>query len=230
MRPQESSWGSQKLLDGLRGTPWQPVPGTVAETDGAFPTVIYAQPVLHPGAPMPVLAPASRHVYMRRNFDLRKYGYSVGCPGCDAARAGSAQRGHGEACRNRIEESMLTDEASASRVEQSAVKRGAPEPTPSAKRVAWGDMASASGPAHGAEVTASASGPATDADEKVDEEMSAVLFALGVLAYSSTTYLPDVNSCGFLCTVSGLVYDVRGGPELVDETVRAPVVKDLPDT
>ena len=57
--------------------------------------------------------------------------------------------------------------------------------------------------------------------------MSAVLCALGVLAYSSTTSLPDVNSSGFLGTVSGLVYDVRGGPELVDEIVRAPVVKDL---
>ena len=61
---------------------------------------------------------------------------------------------------------MIADEASASRVEQSAVKRGAPEPTTSAKHVAWEDTASASGPAHGADVTASASGPAIDADER----------------------------------------------------------------
>ena len=76
-------------------------------------------------------------------------------------------------------------------------------------------------------MTASASGPAIDADEKVDEEMSAFLCALRVLAYSSTTSLPDVNSSGFLRTVSGLVYDVRGGPELVDEIVRVPVVRYL---
>ena len=110
---------------------------------------------------------------------------------------------------------------------QSAVKRGAPEPTSSAKRVAWGDTASASGPAHGADVTASASGPAIDADEKVDYSMIAVLCASGVTAYSPTTSLPDVNKSGLLGTVGGLVYDVRGGPELVDEIVRAPVVKDL---
>ena len=47
------------------------------------------------------------------------------------------------------------------------------------------------------------------------------------MAYSSATSLPDVNSSGLLGTVSGLVYDVRGGPGLVDEIVRLPVVKDL---
>ena len=57
--------------------------------------------------------------------------------------------------------------------------------------------------------------------------MSAVLCASGIMASSSTTFLPDVKSSGFLGTVSGLVYDVRGGPELVDEIVRALVVKDL---
>ena len=122
---------------------------------------------------MPVLAPAARHVYLQRNLELRKYGYSVGCPGCDAARAGSAQRGYVEACRKRIEEAMIADEGSASRVKQSAVKRGAPEPTSSVKRVAFGDTASACGPARGADATASASGPATsaaiDVGEKVDE-------------------------------------------------------------
>ena len=62
---------------------------------------------------------------------------------------------------------MLADEASAPRVQQYAVKRGAPEPTISVKRVAWGDTASASGPAHGADVTASGSGPAHGADVTV---------------------------------------------------------------
>ena len=101
--------GSKKLLDGVRGTPWQPVPGAVADCDGSFPTVIYAQPVTQPGAPVPVLPPTARQVYLRRNVELRKFGYTVGCSGCDAARAGSAQRGHTDVCRQRSEAVTIAD-------------------------------------------------------------------------------------------------------------------------
>ena len=48
----------------------------------------------------------SRQVKIRRDVELRLYGYSEGCGGCEAAKAGTIPRNHSMACRSRIEEAI----------------------------------------------------------------------------------------------------------------------------
>ena len=43
-----------------------------------------------------------RRVYIR-GTELRKYGYTKGCPGCEASRRGGKLKNHTPACRARIE-------------------------------------------------------------------------------------------------------------------------------
>ena len=57
-----------------------------------------------------------RRVWIRRNVDLRQYGFTDACLGCEAAAKGLKAVGHTEACRSRIEAKMLEDEASAARL------------------------------------------------------------------------------------------------------------------
>ena len=40
---------------------------------------------------------APRRVYIRRNVELRKYGFTQGCRGCMAAETGHAPENHSEA-------------------------------------------------------------------------------------------------------------------------------------
>jgi hypothetical protein len=50
-----------------------------------------------------------RRVYIRKSVELEKYGYTVGCEGCNAARRGKTGILHKEACRKRIEERIAAD-------------------------------------------------------------------------------------------------------------------------
>ena len=62
--------------------------------------------------PPPVGEPAgprSRRVYIRRDVEIRKYGVTIGCPGCMAITAGTTAQGHSDECRARIEQKMLED-------------------------------------------------------------------------------------------------------------------------
>ena len=47
------------------------------------------------------LPEAARRMYVKKE-DLRRYGYSPGCPGCNSIRSGSTQVGHNDVCRRRI--------------------------------------------------------------------------------------------------------------------------------
>ena len=85
-----------------------------------------------------------RRVYIRKGVELLKYGYSVGCPGCDAARSNTAAKPHSEPCRLRLEQAMAADEAGAARVAQAATRRAAQaepegEGAPASKRRAVAD-------------------------------------------------------------------------------------------
>ena len=53
---------------------------------------------------------APRQYYIRRKVELVLYGYTEGCPGCDAAKGDSAPKGHSDACRSRIEAAILASE------------------------------------------------------------------------------------------------------------------------
>ncbi len=45
-------------------------------------------------------------VYIRKAVELRKYGYTQGCPGCEAARYGLPPQTHSAECWQRIEQEM----------------------------------------------------------------------------------------------------------------------------
>ena len=51
-----------------------------------------------------------RQTCIRRNVELKKYGFSPGCPGCIAAETGSKPTNHSDICRARIEAEMQKDE------------------------------------------------------------------------------------------------------------------------
>ena len=64
--------------------------------------------VLPPPVGEPV-APRSRRVYIRRDVEIRKYGVTIGCPGCMAITAGDTAQGHSDECRARIEHKRRSD-------------------------------------------------------------------------------------------------------------------------
>ena len=59
-----------------------------------------------------------------RAVELRKYSYTDGCPGCDAAAKGARAVGHSDDCRRRMEAKMATDDIAAARVLRSKKRRG----------------------------------------------------------------------------------------------------------
>ena len=65
-----------------------------------------------------------KRVWIRRNVELRQYGFTDGCPGCEAAAKGAQTIGHSDVCRERIEAKMLEDETSAARVWRARERRG----------------------------------------------------------------------------------------------------------
>ena len=52
-----------------------------------------------------------RQIKIRRGVELLWYGYSEGCPGCDAAQSNSEPRAHSIGCRERIENETLRHDA-----------------------------------------------------------------------------------------------------------------------
>ena len=96
------------LLRGVRGVPWCLDPQVGAEIEVAVPPAPLVREVDLPPDPPPAAAPEPRRVYIRR-VELMKHGFTPGCPGCEAAQAGTPPRGHTEPCRVRIETAMRGD-------------------------------------------------------------------------------------------------------------------------
>ena len=127
------------LIKALKGVPWRPRPGIVREPGvREVPVCIHADPVvgddeLPEKAKPRNYASGPRRVYIRRDKELKKYGYTVGCPGCDAARANLSGKDHTEACRERIQSKMEEDEESKRRLDEAAARllgaRGVPPPS-----------------------------------------------------------------------------------------------------
>ena len=84
-RPPEER-ASVELLDKPVGVPWQPFPRDLDSS--VIPTVISAEPIAE-GDDLPdradVTLGAVRRTYLRKNIELRRHGYTGGCPGCFAA-------------------------------------------------------------------------------------------------------------------------------------------------
>eukprot|EP00971_Amphidinium_carterae_P347951 6490241-Amphidinium_carterae.3 len=101
MRLPPSEKRSLEMLNKLLGTPWSPTPGEIhlpeaMEIEGE------------------TAAPEDMSGQGRK--ELREFGYTKNCPGCDAARLGLPARGHTEACRVRIETEMRETESGRARL------------------------------------------------------------------------------------------------------------------
>ena len=113
-----------ELLDKLVGAPWQPVP---ADPDSsAVPTVISAEPIAE-GDDLPdradVIPGAATRTYLRKNIELKRHGFTGGCPGRGAARLNTAAKPHAAACRARVEEAMTGDEIGRARLAETLLRR-----------------------------------------------------------------------------------------------------------
>ncbi|CAK0838302.1 unnamed protein product [Prorocentrum cordatum] len=92
-----------------------------------IPTVIDEPPV-DPAAQQPRVVPEQvpaepRNVYIRRNVELAKYGFTDGCPGCLAARTNASAKARSSECRERIQQAMANDPELAPRVFGAAARQ-----------------------------------------------------------------------------------------------------------
>ena len=102
----ETNRWSGEALDSIKGVPWEPIPGrpdievtTKTTTLGDF-----IPRFQEPSDPEPQVT----RMRLSR-ADVRKYGATVKCPGCDSALRGAAAQNHTEKCRKRIEECIDKD-------------------------------------------------------------------------------------------------------------------------
>ena len=65
-------------------------------------------------------------VYIRRDYELKQFGYTAGCPWCAAVQSGTTgPRHHSEECRLRIEAVMRADPALEGRLSRVIITRAA---------------------------------------------------------------------------------------------------------
>jgi len=118
------------MLLGLVGLPWRPNPQGAPGEEA--PLRVCAEPVIEeeelPRAVKPVVPDVTRRqVYIRKDKELAKYGFTPGCAGCAAAQAGARPMAHSVECRQRIMDKMEQDEEGRLRLTQALVRASAPE-------------------------------------------------------------------------------------------------------
>ena len=111
------------LLNTFIGVPWMLQPGAIAMQ----PTIIYAEPEVEASElpPIPERAAARpRQVYLRKHVELKRHGYTAGCPGCEAAQGDMPAKPHTATCRARVEARMMEEGTQGQvRVTESLLKR-----------------------------------------------------------------------------------------------------------
>ena len=104
----EDRWSKSKVLETV-GTPWQPVPG---RPEDAVPVrVRFSESSDEPTKPVEEgmrQEPTRRRTRITRE-DVKKFGYSLNCPGCRAISRGAPAENHTEACRTRIEAELVKE-------------------------------------------------------------------------------------------------------------------------
>eukprot|EP00971_Amphidinium_carterae_P347420 6489422-Amphidinium_carterae.1 len=128
------------LLRSVKGTPWMLNPKE------EHPRELIVLPGIPMGADadlpprVPRVELEARRVYMRANVELLKYGYTLNCPGCDAARAGLRARARSEDCRRRLEDAMRADTDGTARMQEAEDRaRRRQEAKRSAEEILQGD-------------------------------------------------------------------------------------------
>ena len=98
-----------ELFKAMAGVPWAKTVDQqrVARPISVAPAAVVAEASLPPAV---VAEPApARRVYLRKDVELRRHGYTDHCPGCTAAAVNGPPTTHSEACRARIEHAMAQD-------------------------------------------------------------------------------------------------------------------------
>ena len=121
-----------ELFKSMKGTPWQP---RVEDGEREIRARV-AVPPLVPEAELPIVPRnrlpegMPRRLYIRRNVELERYGFSEFCVGCDHARFDLPRAPHTESCRNRIEQAIAQDDRDiAERLRRIQEARGQLQPT-----------------------------------------------------------------------------------------------------
>ena len=118
-KPLDERWKPQ-VVQAIRGTPWDlvaPDPPELAAEQQLRPIVDGSQPLLPES---PEAASEGEHRYNSFKIfksDLKEFGYTPNCPGCSAARDDRAQRPHTAQCRTRMQQLLIDNPSSKSRVE-----------------------------------------------------------------------------------------------------------------
>ena len=99
----------KKEIDEMIGVPWEPTPGQ------GLREVKSRVHIAGVGSGEDIIPePQVRQAVPRRmrfdDDDLNKYGFTIGCPGCNAKNRGNIGANHSEECRQIIEEKMRGDD------------------------------------------------------------------------------------------------------------------------
>ena len=109
------------------GLPWKMRPKESDDGDQASAPVTLKIDILPSTDELPPMIHGAtgqvKRVYIRKPVELKAYGYTGACAGCDAAKADGEPRGHSEACRARIVECMKNDEKLNARVQEAEFRQ-----------------------------------------------------------------------------------------------------------
>ena len=106
-KPPGQRWTTHNLHK-LKGTPWEPDPKEPGQIRVKSATVV-EEDLTQPLAAATEAVTQVRAFQIRKNVELDKFGFTAGCEGCKAARLGTTQRPHSDACRERITKEMMKD-------------------------------------------------------------------------------------------------------------------------
>jgi hypothetical protein len=121
---EEDKWQAE-IFENFVGLPWQ-LKMPVAREAGMKPVPDLELDIELPGQPeVPAVQVEKkqkgyipRGVYIRRDVELKQYGYTDGCDGCDAAKHGLSHRQHSRACKKRISEQMAKTQEGQQRLDR----------------------------------------------------------------------------------------------------------------
>ena len=134
------------LINSIRGTPWQPLP--TADTDEVRHTINVEEPVIPASelpAPFVPSVPVGRSFYIRRDIELKDFGFTPGCDGCRAAEQDLPPRPHSAECRARIARHLEQTSEGRARLQQAEERKA------KAPRISVAPAATATAPAPSAE-------------------------------------------------------------------------------
>ena len=110
--PQPNRWSAEALA-AIKATPW-------SERERSAPEVRFQDPAAHREEPVEVAIPAPTRRFRINDADLRRHGFTDGCPQCaHTQRYGKAKSGlqHHERCRERIIKAIEESDDGKARIE-----------------------------------------------------------------------------------------------------------------